>query len=82
MLPMATIPMPTLTESDMASTLTTMEDEQLRFVLNQQNGITNTPFRLTLITDTMAMDMATGMVTGMGMVMATMVENLQLKIVS
>ena len=41
MLPMATIPMPTLTESDMASTLTTMEDEQRRFVLDQENYITH-----------------------------------------
>ena len=33
MLPMAmaTIPMPTPTKSDLASTLTTLEDEQLRF---------------------------------------------------
>jgi len=58
MLPMAmaTIPMPTPTKSDLASTLTTLEDEQLR---------------LTLITDTMATDI----VMGMGMVMATMFES-------
>ena len=38
MLPMAmaTIPMPTPTKSDLASTLTTLEDEQLRFELDTE----------------------------------------------
>ena len=69
-LPMATIPMPTLTESDMASTFTTMEDEQLRFFSDQENYITNTSFQV---------DAYHGYY---GMVMATMVEseNLQFRI--